>query len=63
MAAQVLHTLPEIQQRYANRALQIFEAAPAVELHGDFGVQMAKLGAGLTTSRYCDAAPAVSEGL
>jgi ubiquitin carboxyl-terminal hydrolase 5/13 len=56
---QVLHTLPEIQQRYANRASQIFQAAPAgAELVSDFVVQMAKLGVGLTTDRYCDSAPA-----
>ncbi|KAK9828649.1 hypothetical protein WJX72_001313 [[Myrmecia] bisecta] len=47
---QVLWTLPQLKQRYADPAQAIFTSAPQ-EVAADFPAQMAKLGVALTTGR------------
>jgi ubiquitin carboxyl-terminal hydrolase 5/13 len=53
---QVLFSLPEVAQRYANAAPAIFESAPA-DPAGDLPTQMAKVGLALTSGKTGKAPP------
>jgi len=50
---QVIFSIPEYDKRYANRATEIFKAAPR-DPTNDFFTQMAKLGSGLLSGRYSE---------
>ena len=49
---QILCTLPEIKQRYADRAEETFAATPATSSPEDFTCQMSKLASALMTGKY-----------
>ena len=49
---QILCTLPEIKQRYADRAEETFAATPATSSPEDFTCQMSKLASALMTEKY-----------
>jgi ubiquitin carboxyl-terminal hydrolase 5/13 len=52
---QVLCTLPEIKQRYFDRAADVFKATPVTNSADDFTCQMAKLAVGLMGEKYSKA--------
>ena len=49
---QVLCTLPEIKERYVDKAEEVFRATPAANSAEDFTCQMSKLATGLLTDKY-----------
>lgn len=56
---QVLWTLPELRERYVDRAAEIFKSAPR-DVASDFAAQFAKVGAALLSGKT--GAPPTSEG-
>lgn len=49
---QVLCTLPEIKQRYVDKAEEVFQTTPATNSADDFNCQMSKLATALLTDKY-----------
>ena len=50
---QVLCSLPEVKERYVDKALETFQSTPITHSAEDFACQMSKLAVGLLTEKYC----------